>query len=411
MPKSAKSKAQPAATPGEPFAGILNQPLAKSILSASLATRHYPSFLFAGPAGVGKRTMALLFAQAINCTSGDQPQRHNNTTNQEPRTRNQINHQDTKNHEPGTEDGRPCGECWDCRHILTLAHPDVRLLMPLKPEGESDDEPRASRDRQKLVDEAMKRSTEFTLGKMRPLAETKWQIPIHLIHWVRSEMAYAPVRAKRRVIIVLDADQMNPISANAFLKTLEEPQKDTTFILVTERTHKLLDTIRSRCQTVRFAFLPVEEITRYLIDERKVGEKDARIAAEVAGGSLRQALDYLENPDDFLLPEALGFFALNQPTADDCRKLAEQADPNRIEGLIDSLTFLYNQALHLSLGLPACYAAQDQAVKARAQGLKPEHVRRKLEILLRAKREYEYNVNRKLFLFALLAMLAEPDRR
>jgi DNA polymerase III delta' subunit len=356
--------------------GIINQELAKSVLESCLNHRRFPSFIFAGPQGVGKRTVALLFAQAINCL--DENEAH-----------------------------RPCGVCSECRHIANLSHPDIRVIMPLKPESESEDETRQARDRQRVIDETMKRAPEYGLGCPRPESESRWQISISAIHWLRGEMAYKPIRARRKVIIVVDADQMNPVSSNAFLKTLEEPQPDSTFILVTERPHKLLDTIRSRCQVVAFSFLKAEEIAGSLVKQGKAKPAEAEVAAEVADGSLRRALNYLERPEDFLLPEAIDFFCQETPTIESCRVFAESADKLPVQSIADSLLFLYRQALLTSLGLPAAYARHNRAVGQRAKTLAPTLIQRRLEVLLRARRECESNVNRRLFLFSLLTMLAD----
>jgi DNA polymerase III delta' subunit len=365
------------ATSGRPFLpDIINQELAKSGLEACLKRGTFPSFIFAGPGGVGKRTVALLFAQAINCLGE-------------------------------TESRRPCGECSECRHIANLSHPDVKLIMPLKPESETEDETKKTRDRQRIIDETMKRAPEFSLGLPRPESESRWVISISAIHWLRSEMAYRPIRARRKVILVLDADQMNQVAANAFLKTLEEPQSDSTFILVTERPHKLLDTIRSRCQMTAFSFLKQDEVAAWLVKQGKAKPAEAEVAADVADGSLHRALDYLERPDDFLLPEAIDFFCLEKPTIESCRALAEQADKLPIQGVSDSLLFLYRQALLVGLGRPAAYARRNQAVAQRARTLALPLIQRRLEVLLRARRECESNVNRRLFLFTLLTMLAE----
>jgi DNA polymerase III delta' subunit len=354
---------------------IISQELAKSVLEACLKRGTFPSFIFAGPQGVGKRTVALLFAQAINCLSED-------------------------------ESKRPCGECSECKHIANLSHPDVKLIMPLKPESETEDETKKTRDRQRIIDETMKRAPEFSLGLPRPESESRWVISISAIHWLRSEMAYRPIRARRKVIIVLDADQMNQVASNAFLKTLEEPQPDSTFILVTERPHKLLDTIRSRCQMTAFSFLKQDEITAWLVKQGKAKQAEAEVAADVADGSLHRALDYLEHPDDFLLPEAIDFFCLVQPTIEACRAFAEQADKIPIQGVADSLLFLYRQALLVNLDQPAAYARRNPAVTQRARTLALPLIQRRLEVLLRARRESESNVNRRLFLFSLLSMLA-----
>jgi len=61
------------------------------------------------------------------------------------------------------------------------------------------------------------------------------------------DIQHSPHESERKVALVYEADRMNLASANAFLKTLEEPPSDTTIFLITTRPYALLDTIRSRC--------------------------------------------------------------------------------------------------------------------------------------------------------------------
>jgi DNA polymerase-3 subunit delta' len=93
----------------------------------------------------------------------------------------------------------------------------------------------------------------------------------------------------RRVVIVDAADEMNPNAANALLKMLEEPPRDTVMLMVTHRPHGLLPTIRSRCRVLRCAPLESEVMGQALngagID---VGE-DAALLGELAAGSVGEA--------------------------------------------------------------------------------------------------------------------------
>lgn len=85
------------------------------------------------------------------------------------------------------------------------------------------------------------------------------KIGLHSIASMRafnSEVYLAPFEAKHKVFIILEADRMLPTSANALLKTFEEPASDSIIILVSSRPEKLLPTILSRCQTVRFQAQP-----------------------------------------------------------------------------------------------------------------------------------------------------------
>lgn len=94
----------------------------------------------------------------------------------------------------------------------------------------------------------------------------------------------APSLARRRVIVIDAADDMEREGANALLKSLEEPPTDTLFLLVTHAPSRLLPTIRSRCRTLRFAPLSDDEVRAVLArevpdaspDEREVLVRESR---------------------------------------------------------------------------------------------------------------------------------------
>ena len=103
------------------FSGITAQVLAKSILEAALRRNRFPSFLFSGPAGVGKRTLALMFAQAVNCKGTSPTDDGGGLFGAPPPAP-----------PPSTLTHGPCRTCPDCRQIAALTHPDVKFVMPLK---------------------------------------------------------------------------------------------------------------------------------------------------------------------------------------------------------------------------------------------------------------------------------------
>ena len=145
-----------------------------------------------------------------------------------------------------SHDGAPCGQCQSCRAIRAGTHPDLFEIAP---------------------DTAAKQPV-IRIGQIRQLL---------------GGIALAPVLADLRVIIIDDAHLMNNISQNSILKTIEEPVGRSAFILVTDRRSDLLITLRSRCMTVNFERLTVEEIEQGL-RAREVDEPD-KIAA-LADGSL-----------------------------------------------------------------------------------------------------------------------------
>ncbi|MFT7625465.1 MAG: DNA polymerase-3 subunit delta' [Myxococcota bacterium] len=151
--------------------------------------------------------------------------------------------------QPSTDGTEPCGVCRPCRMIEKGTHPD---LLTLEPDGRF-----------------------IKVDRIREMTKT---------------LRFPPVEAASRVVIFHSAEAMNDTSANAILKTLEEPSARNTFILMSPQPNRLLPTILSRCQQVRFTALPRAIVADYL--EREHG-LDPAAADEVAGmshGSLGDAV-------------------------------------------------------------------------------------------------------------------------
>ena len=144
--------------------------------------------------------------------------------------------------------GVGCGNCSSCTRILRRRHPDVHHVVP---EG--------------------------------PL------IPVDVIReLVVPEAARSPFEGVVKVFVVLEADRMNPAAQNALLKTVEEPQPDTVFILVSDNEEEILETLRSRCRIVRLEPLSEQRIADVLVREGADSE-DALTAARASMGDLDTA--------------------------------------------------------------------------------------------------------------------------
>ncbi len=119
----------------------------------------------------------------------------------------------------------------------------------------------------------------------------KNNILIDAIRAIETESNFRPYEAKARFFIIDQADKMNDAAANALLKTLEEPSNTSHIFLVTSRPNSLLQTIRSRCQTIRFAPLEANEIEQHLMSTKKFAQDDAKLLAKLSRGSIGRALD------------------------------------------------------------------------------------------------------------------------
>jgi len=153
-------------------------------------------------------------------------------------------------------EGDACGTCLSCRKTAHGTHPDVAIIRPK--------------------------------GKTRI-------IKTEVIDTVAETSAYRPFEGGRRVFIFEDAERMNEAAQNHFLKTLEEPRSDTTFILVTEHPGRLLPTIRSRCQQVLFGSLRPDTVKDLLLQTFALPEEVAEALGAVSQGRMDRARDLVES--------------------------------------------------------------------------------------------------------------------
>lgn len=236
-----------------------------SLRSAIQADRVAHAYLFHGPDGVGKRAVALEFARTLLCESGLDA---------------------------------PCDECAACHKSGQGVHADLHFLMPQPKEVPIDEVAKRTRlafeDPYAVVDFARRPSLDD------PDKTSNKQAGYH-IERVYSDlyrpMSFKPVEGRFKVAIITDVHLFNTTSANAFLKLLEEPAPRTVFILTTQRTERVLPTILSRCQRIRFALLPAENISRRLVGADVVDEARATIIARMADGSYSRAMSLASNLD------------------------------------------------------------------------------------------------------------------
>ena len=115
-------------------------------------------------------------------------------------------------------------------------------------------------------------------------------IKIDLVREVLAEDRLPSVRRPRRVVLIREADTLEPAAQNSLLKSLEEPPPGTMFILTTAVPGALLPTVRSRCMRLRFGRLTAAEVAAALVRDHDYSDVEAREAAPLADGSIGQAL-------------------------------------------------------------------------------------------------------------------------
>src|SRR5262245_21212581 len=246
---------------------LLSQPETSTFLRGVVAGGRFANaYLFHGPPGIGKGTAALAFARALLCERGAGA----------PAAAPDL-FGDAPARIAAADDA--CGTCTACAKSGLLQHPDLRFLFPVSGE-------------EKELDATIGE----TLAAMRadPLYVFQYEkaasIRLSLTRELLRELAFKPFEAVRRVVVVRDADRMREDQYSALLKSLEEPGAATVWVLTTSRPARLPATIRSRCQSVRFAALPESLIADVLARQAGVAPARARILAALAAGSLARAI-------------------------------------------------------------------------------------------------------------------------
>ncbi|MCX7241098.1 MAG: DNA polymerase III subunit delta' [Burkholderiales bacterium] len=207
------------------------------------------AWLLYGPSGLGQYELALELARAWLC-------------------------------EQGSEQGA-CGHCPSCHAIGVHTHADLCVLMPettLLALGW----PLSEKAQTEIDDKKRKPSREIRVDAMRDAIEFSQR---------------TSSRNRGKVVLVYPAEQMNAITANALLKTLEEPPGDARFVLASESAHQLLPTIRSRCQGYSMQWPSPEQGLQWL-QAQGVPAAQAAALLQSAAGRAQEALRLFQDGAD-----------------------------------------------------------------------------------------------------------------
>lgn len=119
---------------------------------------------------------------------------------------------------------------------------------------------------------------------------------IDQIRNIQSEIIIKPY-GNKKIYILEECEKMTVQAQNSLLKTLEEPPEYSIIILLTENSASLLDTIKSRCEILKFVPLPQGSIENYLIKNKNISHEKARVLSSFSFGILSKALSLIESEE------------------------------------------------------------------------------------------------------------------
>jgi DNA polymerase-3 subunit delta' len=253
------------------FQRVYGQSRIKEIFISSIKRdRLAHAYLFHGQAGIGKDAMAISLAMGFHCT---------------------------KNVVGG------CGECPACSNTLRLDHPHFSLILPLPTRPKRMKE---ENYHNLIRDHALRRI-------QNPYEELDYSsdfstLPIISIDQIRSikkEVRFKLAENQKRIFLISHADRLTHTASNSLLKILEEPPPGTILILTSSVPSRLMETILSRCWTIRFDPLSEQDVRTALGTLSDLPQEKISFFARLSGGNIQNALSLSQG--DFETQRMLAF--------------------------------------------------------------------------------------------------------
>ena len=253
------------------FADIIgNGTAAKALLSMADSGRVAHAMLFYENEGCGALPLALAYIQYLNCSN--------------------------------PQNGDSCGECPSCRQMSKLIHPDVHFVYPVNKGPKASDDKPTSESYIKYWRELVLSNPYFMeadLQKAIGIESKNGLIAVAEARSIINKLSLTAVADGYKAVIFYLPEKMNQETANRLLKMVEEPPADTVFIFITHAPEKVLQTIFSRCQSLRVLPMEKEEVEEVLVSRMGVSPSEARAKAAVSGGSVGAAMSMIGDKEEY----------------------------------------------------------------------------------------------------------------
>ena len=316
------------------------------------------ALLFHGTEGIGKVDFAMIFARSLLC-------------------------------EARKNDGASCGICLSCGWFSQRSHPDFRMIRPeILDDGDAvESEENADTDSKKPPKNTIK-----------PTKAPSKEIRIEQVRALSAFMNLSTHRSGKRVVIIYPAESLNNASANALLKTLEEPPPDTVILMCSNRPDRLLPTIVSRCRKVP---MPMPDRGQSLEWLKEQGVADAEIWLDEQGGSPLSAKNQSITGDRKILDDFLEQLAT--PGRESALAVAERLQKVPVSELVAWLQrWLYDVFSYKLSGTIRYYPRYRKQIELRARHGSLEGLMHGLKSAAQRRAIAEHPLSAKLFIEDML---------
>ena len=253
------------------FADIIgNRSAVDALTSMADSGRVAHAMLFYENEGCGALPLALAYIQYLNCTD--------------------------------PKDGDSCGECPSCRQMSKLIHPDVHYVFPVNKGPKASDDKPTSESYIKYWRELVLSNPYFMeadLQKAIGIESKTGLVAVAEAKSIISKLSLTAVADGYKAVIFYLPEKMNQETANRLLKLVEEPPAKTVFLFITHAPEKVLQTIFSRCQSLRVLPLDKEQVQAVLEDKMGVAPSEAHAKAVLSGGSVGMALSMIGDKEEY----------------------------------------------------------------------------------------------------------------
>jgi DNA polymerase III subunit delta' len=353
---------------------VIGQKVAQEILSRALKkNRLANTYLFYGPPGVGKFLLAWRLAQTLLC-------------------------------EKPSENLSACETCPSCLKVARLRHPDLYLVFP-HPGG---DKPKEVQEHEDHFRQAKMAEPYQLVEYNRPI-----NIPADKIRFLKEQIYRMPFQSERKIVIIEQAESMRSDSTNLLLKIFEEPPGDTVLVLTTSQIDRMLPTVVSRSQKIRFAPIRPEIIKSELQRRFSLDERKAEYYASLSEGSLGVALNFASGRWEKTLENSYRLWQAIWPKqTKEIQELIEtfnlEKDRSQILMLLKIWQYLLRDIFLTSAGLDSGYLMLRQLPPQAlllGQNFAPQQIYLAFQTINRARLDFYRNLGIKSLLVGLVLSL------